>query len=328
MSRCSDPDLRVAAHWALVLRDPTADHEQIKSALSWLERSAENEAAFARVNKFLDACDNIAAHREIWASPERSNAFRANSRLLAIAASFLLVLVTSVALTGHLIWQGQQTPPRAMHFSSAAGEFKTIALPDHSTLLLTGQSEITVEFMSRERRLNLVRGEAFFDVAADRSRPFVVQSGPGTATAVGTEFNVHRDGGGTVVTVIHGRVVVDSTGPAKRWRASLDPSMQVDYASSGTMSTIRRVDLDTILARRSGTLTFSGQPLAQVVSGINRYSREPVVLVDPDIGSIPITGSVNASRIYEWLTAFDKGLGISVTRDEKGLLLRKQRPSR
>jgi len=323
MSRCSDPDLRTAAHWALVLRDPTADHEHIKSALSWLERSAENEAAFARVNKFLDACDNIAAHREIGASPERPNAFRVNPRLLAIAASFLLV-----ALTGQLIWQGQRTTPRAMHFSSAAGEFKTIALPDHSTLLLTGQSEITVEFMSRERRLNLVRGEAFFDVAADRSRPFVVHSGTGTVTAVGTEFNVHRDGGGAVVTVIHGRVVVDSTGPATRWRASLGPSMQVDYAGSGSMSTIRRVDLDTILARRSGTLTFSGQPLAQVVSGINRYSREPVILVDPDIGSIPVTGSVNASRIYEWLTAFDKGLGISVTRDEKGLLLRKQRPSR
>jgi transmembrane sensor len=106
-----------------------------------------------------------------------------------------------------LAWLGwQQTA--VIEVTTGLGEQHSKVLPDHSVVELNTQSEIRVGFSAAERRVELIRGEAFFDVAKDPSRPFIVVTDLATARAIGTRFSVYRSQTGTIVTVAEGRVLV------------------------------------------------------------------------------------------------------------------------
>ena len=113
----------------------------------------------------------------------------------ALAAIFVLA---------YLGWQ--QTA--VTRVTTGLGEQYSRVLPDHSVVELNTQSEIRVAFTASERRVELIRGEAFFDVAKDAARPFMVVTDLATAKAIGTRFSVYRSQTGTIVTVAEGRVLV------------------------------------------------------------------------------------------------------------------------
>lgn len=316
---------RQAAHWALALRDPDADPDEIQKGLAWLNGPQQNQIAFERVQRFLDACDNIADDAGLQVAEDRVKPFgRVWRRPLALAASLVLLVATTLGIGIIGLNQRDAATPRPAHFASMAGELKTIVLSDNSTILLSGASTVSVMFGEKERRINLARGEALFDVAPDPDRPFVIQAGRGTATALGTEFDVRREGDGATVTVVHGRVAVNSAGSHSHSKAILGPVMQVTYDGRGTMSAVERVDIDTVLAWRTGVLIFSGQPLSRVIREVNRYSPEQILIADPVIGRSPVTGMVKIDRIPEWLQGLEKVMGLSVERNEKGLQLERK----
>jgi transmembrane sensor len=121
----------------------------------------------------------------------------------ALAAS----LITGVVVVaGLLAWQRERYP----EFTTDIGEHRSLALADGSTVDLNARSKVLVEFSASERRVELLEGQALFQVAKDKSRPFIVKSGDATVRAVGTQFDVDRKNTGTTVTVIEGRVVVYS----------------------------------------------------------------------------------------------------------------------
>jgi transmembrane sensor len=124
-------------------------------------------------------------------------------RRFLIAASCALVLV----IAGAVWWQSTRYPL----FATDIGERRSITLPDGSTVDLNARSKLRLEFTKDERRVELLDGQALFQVAKDKNRPFIVASGDATVRAVGTQFDVDRKAGGTTVTVIEGRVAVYST---------------------------------------------------------------------------------------------------------------------
>jgi transmembrane sensor len=121
---------------------------------------------------------------------------------LAIAASALIV-----ALAGAAWWQAERFPI----YTTDIGERRSITLTDGSTVDLNARSKLRVEFSNNERRVELLDGQALFQVAKDKNRPFIVASGEATVRAVGTQFDVYRKPNGTTVTVLEGRVAVYST---------------------------------------------------------------------------------------------------------------------
>ena len=138
--------------------------------------------------------------------------------LLAIAASVV------VALAGAVWWQSVHYPL----YSTDIGERRSITLADGSTVDLNARSKLRIEFSKNERRVELLDGQALFQVAKDHSRPFIVASGEATVRAVGTQFDVYRKAGGTTVTVLEGRVAVYSTARAESSAGSAeDPSAAV-----------------------------------------------------------------------------------------------------
>jgi len=135
--------------------------------------------------------------------------------LLAVAASVLVVALGSAAW-----WQSARYPL----YSTDTGERRSITLADGSTVDLNARSKLRVEFSKNERRVELLDGQALFQVAKDKNRPFIVASGEATVRAVGTQFDVYRKSGGTTVTVLEGRVAVYSTMHAESNSGSAEPS--------------------------------------------------------------------------------------------------------
>ena len=149
--------------------------------------------------------------------PQAGRAARTRSTrrsLLAIAASVV------VALAGGVWWQSVHYPL----YSTDIGERRSITLADGSTVDLNARSKLRIEFSKNERRVELLEGQALFQVAKDHSRPFIVASGEATVRAVGTQFDVYRKAGGTTVTVLEGRVAVYSTGHAESSAGSAEDS--------------------------------------------------------------------------------------------------------
>lgn len=146
-------------------------------------------------------------------------------RFLAVGASALMV-----TLAGGVWWQSARYPL----YSTDIGERRSITLADGSAVDLNARSKLRVEFSKNERRVELLNGQALFQVAKDKGRPFIVASGEATVRAVGTQFDVYRKDSGTTVTVLEGRVAVYSTAHAVSNSGSTEPPSPAPQPSTGS----------------------------------------------------------------------------------------------
>lgn len=207
---------------------------------------------------------------------------------LGLAASLLVALV----LAGGFAWQALHHVDRAS-WTTALGGQQVVQLADGSTATLGGASELQTAFSRRERNLDLVHGEAFFDVAHDTARPFVVHADGYRVIAVGTRFDVRRDGPGRLrVVVTRGLVRLQPASGSGQPPAML-PAGSIALVADDKV-TVARVSLDEARERlswRDGYAVFHGTPLADAVQEFNRYSRRRIVLADPALGALRVGGN-------------------------------------
>jgi transmembrane sensor len=206
----------------------------------------------------------------------------------AIAAT---VLVGSVA--------GWQTLHARSHFRTGKGETKVIALKDGSVVTLNTASEIAVDYSDAQRSVELVHGEALFDVAKNKARPFVVAAGDTSVRVVGTSFSVSRfDAAPIRVLVREGIVEVfkPSAGDVKPVRISANtlamaPPDTVDIVARAVPTAqVRRA-----MAWQDGQIAFEGETLAQAAAEFARYSDTRIVIDDPALAREEIAGLFKAT---------------------------------
>jgi transmembrane sensor len=199
---------------------------------------------------------------------------------------------------------------------------------------LGGNTRLEVALSKHLRSIELSRGEAFFVVAKDRSRPFTVHAGDATVTAVGTRFNVHRDSDRAVVAVTEGRVVVD---PAphflpvtllREFKPKLRPvrlnaGEQTTAGSAGIEEVSKLEDPSATTAWQTGRLAFRLQPLRYVLEDVNRYAAKPIVLEDESVGSRTITGTVSLGEIAGWIGSLERAFGLVAIEEPERIVLRK-----
>ena len=244
-----------------------------------------------------------------------SGGFRWRRVGLALALSAVFVLA-------YLGWQRTAM----IVVRTGVGEQHSEVLPDRSIVDVNTQSEIRVTFTSTERRVELVRGEAFFDVAKDPTRPFIVATDLATAKAIGTRFSVYRAQSGTIVTVAEGRVLVrdkhavpgESQGVTDPDTVEVIPGTQAE-AQPGHHVQMRKANVTSTFAWREHRLVFEGEPLATVVEEFNRYNPAPLVISDPRLRAQHISGVFGANDPESLLDFLVKVDHIAVTRDANGV---------
>jgi transmembrane sensor len=157
-------------------------------------------------------------------APRIGRSIRAPARHRRFVAAAACALVVTLAAV--LWWRSERFPL----YSTDVGERRSLTLVDGSTVDLNLHSSIRVEFSNSERRVELLDGQALFQVAKDKERPFIVRSGDATVRAVGTQFDVDRKSSGTTITVLEGRVAVYSNAEG----AAPRPSKPVSLLSSNS----------------------------------------------------------------------------------------------
>jgi len=233
----------------------------------------------------------------------------------AIAASLALVSVPIY-----------QSLAGAETYATAIGGFQRFPLADGSRVDLNTNSRLDVAYSKAVRRLDLERGEAFFKVAKNAARPFVVHAGAYRVTAVGTAFTVKLRGGDIDVVVTEGRVRIDppATGavPARPIFASAG---QV-ATSTGASPVVRPIDaaaMDMALSWRDGLLIFEDRPLGEVAAEFNRYNQVQLV-VDPSATGVIVDGSFRANNVAGFLRLLNQGFGVRSVRDGPNELILKK----
>jgi len=281
--------LEVSAAWSEL---PTGDPEgriDVAALVARARASADdNVVAFGRGE---GAAPPGVAQGEI--TPRRRS-------LPALAASIAFALVL-VGLTAWFV------AFRADTYSTGIGEQRTVRLADGSTVELNALSRISVRLSKTLRDIDLIRGQALFHVAKDGARPFIVRSDGVTVRAVGTQFDVYRKRSGTTVTVLEGEVAVVPAGDSRTESpedsapsilgSSRDPPATI-LVSAGEQVTVtprevqkrHKADVTAATAWVEQRLILDATPLSDVADEFNRYNTRKLVIADPALRSVGISG--------------------------------------
>jgi len=203
-------------------------------------------------------------------------------------------------------------------YSTGIGEQRSVALADGSIVQLNTRSRLRIHYSQHERGIELVEGQALFNVAHDQDRPFVVASGNASIRAVGTQFDIYRQPTATTVTVVEGRVIIipetkrDSS-PLESLAAGEQATItQSSVESSGT------IDVTAAIAWTQRRLMFQKTTLAEVVREFNRYNERPLRIADPPLQKFLISGtftSTDPSPLLRFLRE-QPGMRVIESRDE------------
>lgn len=235
-------------------------------------------------------------------------------RWQALVASLLVAVLMLVVL---------QVFP-AYDYRTGTGERRAVELADGSTVTLNADSVLDLHFDPRQRLIQMGPGEAFFQVAPDRQRPFVVEVDGFRVEAVGTAFNIrHRDGGFSV-TVTEGRAAVSAAGR--------DAPLLVDQAAGveSRGGELARVDyspmeLSAIQAWQSGRMVFIEATLAEMVREMNHHTPGRIVILDRELQSLVGGGVFETGDPEAMLLALKRTLPIDVIRLGPYLTLLRER---
>ena len=349
-----------AAAW-LARRDAGAWSERDQQQLdAWLDASVAHRVAFLRLDAAWRQSDRLKAlgagvpagvvpARDTWArspfpdheshpaitdepadvSPRFARARRVAPRAQtpqhnrlrrygAVAAT--LLIAASLALG----WRHYTAVDQAT-YHTAMGDLQDVPLADGSIATLSSDSRIVVSLSRGERHVDLQQGEAFFAVAKDPGRPFVVSADGRRVTAVGTRFAVRRDAADLRVVVTEGlvRLESDRRPDGHRQPTTLLPAGSVALASdAGVVVTTGSVQqAEEYLSWRSGFVSFHDTPLATAAAEFNRYNTRKIVIGDAGVAAMRVGGNFRWSNTDAFVRLLVQGFPVKARQQGDNIVL-------
>lgn len=305
-----------AAEWSVLLQDDPDDADLRHRFEAWHRQSGLNAGAWAEIQQTASlAAEALPAYAGEWrsivaAKSARNRMAPARRRWLLPAASVAIAAVIAWAVVPVLLLQLQ-----ADHATGTA-ELRTIRLQDGSEVTLAPDSAVAVSYEPGERRVRLLKGEAFFAVTSDKDRPFRVAAGAVQASVLGTGFDVRLEEAAVTVAVQEGRVLVEASNRGE----TLSAGQAVRVAGRGEFTRTAE-EPSTIAAWRQGLLYLRSRPLSEAVSEIRRYFPGTIVVTDASLEALPTTGVFNMADPEGALRGIAQAQGAKVRRVSPWLLV-------
>jgi transmembrane sensor len=301
-----------AIAWFVRLRSEQCSVVERRAFESWRTQSPAHAIAFE------EAC-------ALWNDPALGSAaaqYAHASRVFhgsggASTGSFrwLMRFVAAAAVVGVLVTAGLRIDIPLLltsGYRTSTGERQVVQLSDRSTVTLNTRSAISAEFQAASRRIHLLKGEAFFQVAHDPEKEFVVESRHLTTRAVGTEFLVREEPDGIRVTVAHGVVELAPTQPG--WTPiRLSVGQQVSVGAKGP-GLVREIDVASASAWLRGRLVVDDARLGDVLDELRRYYPGTIQIWDSSVNDIRVSGSYNLTDPAGIFTTLAETLPIRMAR--------------
>lgn len=284
------------------------EHKDQEAFERWLAESLAHEVAFLRLHAAWTYADRLAVLRHPMRLPRPFVTEKRDgpSRLLAVAAFVVAIIAAGSAYV--------LSPVSEQTYSTGLGGHKIISLADGSQIELNTDTILRAKIDARQRKLWLVRGEAYFQVKHDAAHPFVVMMGPHRVTDLGTRFLIRRDKDRLEVALLEGHALFDTSDNNMK-PASLDlrpgDHVTVDHGNV-VLAKLSPEAQKNDLAWRRGLLVFDRTALADAAAEFNRYNREKIVIRDPAVAHMPIGGTFRADNINSFVGVAQDVLGLHV----------------
>lgn len=236
----------------------------------------------------------------------------------AVGLGFAIVL----ALVAIPRFSAQSEPDAGTHYAALAGQQRTVQLSDGSTILLNTDTEIVERYGTQVRRIDLLHGQAQFQVQGNKAWPFVVHAEHGTVTAVGTQFQVRIDGDTTGVILLKGKVDVATQAPdASPQTVSLLAGQQVAFDRSGRIDAVKPADTELAKGWTQGKLFAHDWRLPDLLAEMNRYSATQLSIGDPSLRDLRVSGAFRTGDQENLILALQAGWQIRADRSKSGQVI-------
>ncbi len=286
-SETSEQIEAAAAIWAMKDRPLSAEDEA--ELREWLSGDTRRRGALLRAQATLSSLDRAQAlgPGERWEGPKPLVPVRLSRRDLLIASGAASGL-SAAGLAGFFLGRHNDK------MTTAIGEIRHLPMSDGSVATINTDSSIQVDMTAERRVVDLVRGEAWFKVAKNKKRPFIVVAGMARVQAVGTAFSVRRLDDRTEVQVTEGTV--------KAWQEGGDkPPIWLNAGDTAVLTPQGHVTrnhapqaIEDALAWRDGQIALTGQSLGAAAAEYNRYNQTKIVIEDPELAGEHLLGRFNA----------------------------------
>jgi transmembrane sensor len=320
----------LATKWASLLRQRELTDEETAALQYWLLADPAHADALSDACYIIAAVGALSAEKraEILALPEEQPSAQPPSmastrhqprwRAYALAASVFFATMLGVLwnTAAHEGWL-----PRT--YQTGTSETQIVHLPDGSVVHLNARTTIRWPGFSRERRTELVAGQALFQVAHDRAHPFYVRADGVLVRVLGTKFDLNRRSDATILTVLEGAVAVSNSrahAPGS-WHRVVHANQRFAYGPSGLIDDVRPVDASKAVRWLDFALELEKEPLSAVIEELSRYTDQPILLSDDRLKTHRIVGTLQVRDIREALHDLESISPVVVRQDGAALVL-------
>ncbi len=315
-----------ASAWIVRLHGPHRTPELEAGFRAWLAADPENARQFERVTEVWEAGATPVpgiARVGHWQEDSPSSP----TRKWLLAAAVAIVLVGAGTWTANTFWLNPT-------YATGIGEQRIVRLSDGTRITLNSDSRVAVTYRDIERRVRVERGEAYFEVARDTARPFLVRAGEHQVKALGTAFIVRYDPLRTAVTLVEGKIAVSSLPasgtsglpeqsdkdqtradnpepPDIRTVTYLNPGQRVVFAKAKP-PTLDEPRIEAVTAWRRGEVMLDKTALTDAIAEMNRYDKTTLVIDDPAIADLQISGIYHTGDSETFAKMISKLYGLDV----------------
>jgi len=323
----SDAVKAEARDWVLHLagRD---DAEAEQACAAWRAADPRREAAFTSAwRAWHGIADTPVALIESWRAEAAAFERTPTVRVARIVRSraFRIAVPTALAASIAAIFmvpQAQRSAPGfqpELKVETRVAETRTLALNDGSRVTVGAHSGVDVDYAPKTRRVVLKSGQAFFEVAHNPSRPFIVLAGDAEIRVTGTKFDVTRIGSDVRVAVLEGRVEVRRRGAAATSVQVLTAGQRSDLVADTDFRPAQPVAVPAG-AWRQGRLYYADAPLSEILADAERYS-DVRLAVDDRVGNMRLTASFRTDDMDHFISDIEAALPVTVRHRADGSIL-------
>jgi transmembrane sensor len=310
----------VAAYWFTRLQSADVTEEERTAFDTWYQADPVHSYEYGLLERIWTLAGQVP--RGSWAdlteeaTPKKATtAHWLGRRQMMVGMGIACMLFAAIGLSR---WSANKPDTDYIaELTTKAGERRKVTLPDGSLFELNTATRATVRYDNVQRYVHLQDGEMMLTIAADKTRPFIVEAADARLEAGTTKFNIRKDTEGLGVVVEEGELFV-ATGPLWGRQSEQIGAGYGTHVASGGMATMRRIDVEAVTAWTNGQLIFKDERLAVVIREMNRHLPNPIHVHNEDVANMRIAGVFNLDDVHAFVTALPAILPVRIDTDSHG----------
>lgn len=327
-----------AYEWLAVMNSEDKTQSEISGFQNWLAADSRHEIVYNEISSIwsdISECQEMSGSIPSMGHGDlnyRQKMLFFGENLIAtflqprFTVSAFIVLSVAGIFLGLNIYLTPRFELLNESFSTPQTRIRDINLPDGSVVTLGAQSEIAVNYLTTERRVNLIEGEVFFSVEKETDRPFIVTTSSTEIRVHGTKFEVRYSDREVHVSVLEGKVEViqlyDSNNNGldsqKRIAEIITSNQKIKTKSGGGFTEIQTMKLEKPGAWRGGRLVYENAKLAEVVSDIDRYYIGNIIIESDKLRDLPISAAFKIDQVDNMLNSLAQALPLQASKLPNG----------